>query len=227
MVSQTNTDAWAKAGVMFRETLGAGSTNAFVPLTPANGVVFQGRPTTGGSTTTFNHGPIVAAPYWVRLVRSGNTFSSFISPDGTTWTALGQATLSMASQIFVGLAVSSHHNGTLSTALFDNVTASVAGPPPPDSQAPTTPTGLTATGITASSVSLSWNASADLPNPGGSGVGGYYVYRNGNTTTPLRPSAARPSPTPGSPPRRRIPTRSPPSTERRRSMSRPPPVPSA
>ena len=185
VVSQTNTNAWAKAGVMVRETLAAGSTNAFVPLTPANGVVFQGRPITGGSTTTFNFGPIVAAPYWVRLVRAGNTFSAFISPDGTTWTSLGQTTISMASQTFVGLAVSSHHNGTLCTGVFDNVTVNAAAPPPPDTQAPTTPTGLTATGTTASTVSLSWNASTDLPNPGGSGIGGYYVYRNGNTSTPI------------------------------------------
>ena len=85
VVSQTNTNAWAKAGVMFRETLATGSTNAFVPLTPANGVVFQGRPTTGGSSTTFNYGPLVAAPYWVRLVRAGSTFTASISPDGTTW----------------------------------------------------------------------------------------------------------------------------------------------
>ena len=69
--------------------------------------------------------------------------------------------------------------------MFDNVTVSVAAPPPPDTQAPTIPTGLTATSITASSVSLSWSASTDLPNPGGTGVGGYYVYRNGNTTTPI------------------------------------------
>src|SRR4029077_5798786 len=177
VVSQTNTDVWAKAGVMVRENLGAGSINAFVPLTPANGVVFQGRRTTGGSSTTFNYGPIVTAPYWGRLVRAGNTFSAFISPDGTNWTSLGQTTISMASQSFVGLAVSSHHNGTLSTAVFDNVSLAAAAPPPPDTQAPTTPTGLTATGITASSVSLSWSASTDLPNPGGSGVGGYYVYR--------------------------------------------------
>ncbi|HET9330913.1 MAG TPA: PQQ-dependent sugar dehydrogenase, partial [Steroidobacteraceae bacterium] len=185
VVSQTNTNAWAKAGVMVRETLGAGSTNAFVPLTPTNGIVFQGRALAGGSTATFNYGPIVAAPYWVRLVRAGNTFSASISPDGTTWTALGQTTISMASQTFVGLAVSSHRNGTLCTAVFDNVTVTAAAPPPPDTQAPTTPTGLIATGVTASSVALSWNASTDLPNPGGTGVGGYYVYRNGNTTTPI------------------------------------------
>ena len=34
-------------------------------------------------------------------------------------------------------------------------------------------------------MTLSWTASVDLPNPGGAGIGGYYVYRNGNTTTPI------------------------------------------
>src|SRR6185437_13962351 len=185
VVSQSNTNAWAKAGVMFRETLDPGSRNAFVPITPTSGIVFQGRPTAGGSSTTFSYGPTVAAPYWLRLVRAGSTLTASFSPDGSSWTALGQTTISMASQIFVGLAVSSHHNGTLSTVVFDNVTAAAAAPPPPDTQAPTVPTGLTATSITASSVSLSWSASTDLPNPGGTGVGGYYVYRNGNTTTPI------------------------------------------
>jgi len=122
VVSQTNTNAWAKAGVMIRETLVAGSTNAFVPVTPQNGVVFQDRATTGGSSATITFGPIVAAPYWVRLVRAGNTFSAYASADGTTWTSLGQTTINMASQAYIGLAVTSHNNGTLSTALFDNVT---------------------------------------------------------------------------------------------------------
>ena len=48
-----------------------------------------------------------------------------------------------------------------------------------DTQAPTVPTGLTASSITAGSIKLGWSASTDLPNPGASGVGGYYVYRNG------------------------------------------------
>ena len=132
----------------------------------------------------------------------------------------------MASQIFVGLAVSSHHNGTLSTAVFDNVTVSVAAPPPPDTQSPTIPTGLTATSITASSVSLSWSASTDLPNPGGTGVGGYYVYRNGNTTTPIATVSGTSFTDTGLTadhdvylPGRRLRQR------QRRSMSRPPPAP--
>jgi chitodextrinase len=48
-----------------------------------------------------------------------------------------------------------------------------------DTQAPTVPTGLVASNISTSSLTLSWNASTDLPNPGGAGVGGYVVYRNG------------------------------------------------
>jgi chitodextrinase len=48
-----------------------------------------------------------------------------------------------------------------------------------DTQAPTVPTGLAATSVTLSSITLGWNASTDLPNPGATGVGGYYIYRNG------------------------------------------------
>jgi hypothetical protein len=88
----------------------------------------------------------------------------------------------MATQIYVGLAVTSHANGALSTAVFDNVTISTPGA---DTQAPTVPTGLMATNTTGSSISLSWAAATDLPNPGGSGVGGYYIYRNGNVTSPI------------------------------------------
>ena len=182
VVSQSNTNVWAKAGVMIRETLTAGSTNAFVAVTPGNGVVFQDRPTTGAASATATYGPKVIAPYWLQLVRAGNTFKAYASPDGTTWTALGQITISMATPAYIGLAVTSHSNGALSTAVFDNVTVTAAAPPPPDTQAPTVPTGLAAPIVAANSVSLSWNASTDLPNPGGSGVGGYYVYRNGNTT---------------------------------------------
>jgi chitodextrinase/regulation of enolase protein 1 (concanavalin A-like superfamily) len=184
VVSQTNTSAWAKAGVMIRETLATGSRYAAVELTPSNGVVWQDRAATGGEAGT-TQGPIVTAPYWVRVVRAGNTFTGYLSSDGVTWTSIGHYTITMASQVYVGLAVCSHFNGILSTTVFDNVTVTAAAPPPPDTQPPTVPTGLAATSVTATTLTLSWSASTDLPNPGGSGVGGYYVYRNGNTTTPI------------------------------------------
>lgn len=46
-----------------------------------------------------------------------------------------------------------------------------------DTQAPTTPTNLTATAVSSSQINLSWSASTDNV-----GVAGYRIYRNGGTT---------------------------------------------
>jgi YD repeat-containing protein len=129
VVSQTNTNAVAKAGVMFRETLAAGSANVFMELTPTSGSVMQSRAATNAASTSV-HGTAVAAPYWVRLTRAGNTFTGFISVDGVTWTQVNQVTVPMAATVYAGLAVTSHVSGTLSTAVFDNVSI-VGGPTTP------------------------------------------------------------------------------------------------
>ena len=47
---------------------------------------------------------------------------------------------------------------------------------PPDTIAPSVPTGLTATNVTSNAITLSWNASSD--NAGGSGMRGYNVVRD-------------------------------------------------
>jgi hypothetical protein len=123
VVSQTNTNGFAKAGVMIRETLAPGATNAFQSLTYSYGVEYEVRTATNASSVEVGSlGPIVTLPYWVRLVRAGNVFTAYISADGVTWNSYGQSTLTMASQAYVGLAVTSHNNGTLNTAVFDNVT---------------------------------------------------------------------------------------------------------
>jgi hypothetical protein len=62
-------------------------------------------------------------PYWVKVVRSGNNFSGFGSPDGVNWTQIGPTqTIPMAQNVYIGLAVSSDNNSMLATATFDNVT---------------------------------------------------------------------------------------------------------
>ena len=120
VASQQNTDPWAKAGVMIRETLTAGSTHAFMAITPGNGAAFQRRTTTGGSSLNTG-GYSVTAPYWVRLMRTGTTFTGFISSDGKNWTQVGSDTISMASSVYIGLAVTAHNNTVLNTSTFDNV----------------------------------------------------------------------------------------------------------
>ncbi|MGO4270811.1 hypothetical protein AB4Z22_13350 [Paenibacillus sp. TAF58] len=58
----------------------------------------------------------------MKLSRTGNTFTSYISPDGTTWTQIGSTTVSMSSNAYIGLAVSSHDTTKLSTVSFNHVT---------------------------------------------------------------------------------------------------------
>ncbi len=117
VASLENTSAWAKAGVMIRETLTASSRHAFAAVTPRNGLAFVRRVTTGGATAITYRGT-ETAPYWVRLVRSGSTFSAYQSATGTGWTLIGSQTISMAATVYVGLAVNSQNVSTLATATF-------------------------------------------------------------------------------------------------------------
>jgi regulation of enolase protein 1 (concanavalin A-like superfamily) len=58
---------------------------------------------------------------WVRIVRSGSTFTGYVSNNGTTWTQVGVDTNPMATAVQIGLAVSSDSNTVAGTATFDNV----------------------------------------------------------------------------------------------------------
>ena len=130
VLSLQNTDPWAKAGVMFRETLANTSTHAYMLVSFGNGTALQYRDSSGGVSSNIG-GPGSPAPYWVRLVRAGNTFTGFASSDGVNWTSVGSATIAMNSQINVGLAVTAHNNGSLNNAVFDNVSVtSTTGLPP-------------------------------------------------------------------------------------------------
>lgn len=119
--SLTNTNTYAKAGVMFRETLTPTSKHAMTDITAAAGVEFLTRNAVSGVTAAD-----VAAgtsPKWLRVVRSGNVFTSYTSDNGTTWTQLGTPkTIAMANTIYAGMAVTSHANGTLATGVFSDVT---------------------------------------------------------------------------------------------------------
>jgi len=116
---------WTKAGVMMRESLAAGSRNAMMLVSAAKGLAFQRRLSTNGASVSTS-GIAGAAPMFVKLTRAGNTITAYRSTDGVAWTTVGSDTVTMASTIYVGLAVTSHLRGTPATATFDStvVTAS-------------------------------------------------------------------------------------------------------
>src|ERR1019366_4585259 len=112
-------DVWAKAGLMARETLDAGSRFAASLATPAmNGDVFEWRDPASSTSSSSGSFPANYPNTWLRLKRAGNVFAGFGSYDGQTWVQLGSATIAMPSQIYVGFAVDSHNAGLLTTALF-------------------------------------------------------------------------------------------------------------
>jgi regulation of enolase protein 1 (concanavalin A-like superfamily) len=132
--------SFAKAGVMIRETMSADAADAYMAYQQGvsngywwDGVIFIARPSDGGSNDQVAS-TATGLPYWVRVVRSGNTFSAYGSQDGVNWVGLGSQTVTMAQNVYVGLGVTSANNSALATATFDNVSvngvmASLEGPP--------------------------------------------------------------------------------------------------
>jgi hypothetical protein len=107
---------------MIRESLTAGSKNVVMEISASAGQsCFQYRSATSGTTNT-NAKLAATAPRWVRLTRVGNLLTGSISTDGTVWTDVGSATISMGSEIYIGLAVTSHDNTQTCETIFDSVT---------------------------------------------------------------------------------------------------------
>jgi regulation of enolase protein 1 (concanavalin A-like superfamily) len=121
-----NTRPATKAGVMIRESLVAGSKNAFMGLMSGPQADFQTRIATGGTTTNTKRAG--GAPMWVKLTRNADVIAGFTSPDGAVWTALGSpVTIPMAASLFAGLAVTSHDNSLQTVAGFGGVSVVAYG----------------------------------------------------------------------------------------------------
>jgi regulation of enolase protein 1 (concanavalin A-like superfamily) len=127
VVSLQNTDQYAKAGVMIRESLDSGSRHAALVLTPGSGVYFEDRLTTGGPSASPASDGSARAPYWVRLVRTGDTIQAFRSSDGVSWTSMGSVNIPMNTTVYIGLVLTSHNNSRLSIAAFTNVVVTSGG----------------------------------------------------------------------------------------------------
>ena len=117
----------AQAGVMVRETLNPNATDGYVFY--ESYMYFYYRTTTGGSTA-YNGNSVGSPPYWVKLVRTGNTFTAYVSPDGVSWTQRDSAqTITMAQNVYIGFGVSSNVNSSLATVTFDNATVTIGTTP--------------------------------------------------------------------------------------------------
>jgi hypothetical protein len=130
--SLENTDPFAKAGVMIRDTLEPGARNAGVFVTPENGTRYQRRITADDTyeTTLFINDANDPnwAPNWVRLERtSSGLVRAFYSENGSDWESFSVQVVSMSFPIYVGLAVTSHNADEVCEAVLSNVTITGTG----------------------------------------------------------------------------------------------------
>jgi glucose/arabinose dehydrogenase/regulation of enolase protein 1 (concanavalin A-like superfamily) len=157
---QTAPSAWAKAGVMITQSTAANApfVDALVapnvsPSTPnINGIGCNANgcgsplppiiPTTGYGvrmqyTSTGSKQPaslpagFTSPNEWLKLQRSGNTFTAWDSVDGVNWNLIGTTSLTMTNPALIGLFVTSHNIGQPSSVAFDNVSVTAPTPPGP------------------------------------------------------------------------------------------------
>jgi hypothetical protein len=155
--SLVNTNNWAKAGVMIRQSLDADSKFAYMIVSAAQGVSFGWRQLPAGACDSRTQTG-VAAPQWVKLIRTGDVFTAQYSTNGTTWLDVKNSDGTVASttvamtgaSVYIGLCVTSHDAARTTTAVFS---------------------GATTTGT----VTGSWEVTAigDDPEPGNSAQGLY------------------------------------------------------
>lgn len=140
------THHWAKAGIMARASLEPGAAHVFLAMTPRQGPALIRRHEYGTLSEDDAHqamrivekngrqifqqrgrggvesgvGSIVEGEgvRWLRLVRRGDIFSAFDSPDRVNWNWLGTVEVALPGQIQLGFAVCSHAVGETAAAQF-------------------------------------------------------------------------------------------------------------
>ncbi|MHC4535914.1 MAG: hypothetical protein ACYS6K_18345 [Planctomycetota bacterium] len=119
-----DTHEWAKAGIMLRDELTQDSAYSMIAVTPGRGLAFQVRYNSGETTVSMHGGPAahLKVPISLRLVAIGHTVTGYYYADGM-WIKLGATTddckcYGADNAGHVGLAVTSHVEGTPTTATF-------------------------------------------------------------------------------------------------------------
>ena len=114
------TDPWARAGLMMRESLAAGSRNVFLSVTAARGGVLQWRERLGEETrVTLDRS--FSAPCWLKLKREGSTFTALRSRNGAHWTVVDKVTIAVTKDLYVGMAAVGVRGNLLNESAFEQV----------------------------------------------------------------------------------------------------------
>lgn len=116
-------NGWQKGGIMIRDTLAANSKHQFIAAIGA-GYAHQYRAYTGGGST--NPADDTSSTYsktpWLRMVKIGNTITSYVKQDGEyDWLKVHSIESVFSSDFYLGLAVTSHEFDQPTTLTVSNL----------------------------------------------------------------------------------------------------------
>jgi hypothetical protein len=119
--------AGIEAGLVVRRDLTDNAPMAFVGDAPEEAPAIR-RGFRGGRHRALAaaEGERRGAPYWVRLVRQGNTVTAYRSADGRQWAETGSETVELARIAYVGLAAAPLADKPGGSIAFDNITVIAA-----------------------------------------------------------------------------------------------------
>jgi hypothetical protein len=126
VTSIQNTNVYAKAGVMFRQSLDPSATSVILDVKPDGGIELMARMSPGDVTTFLGGAFVESFPVSLKLTRVSGSVESLIvayvmGAGDSGWTQIGFAAVPIAPTAFAGLAVTSHDPSTLNTSTFDQV----------------------------------------------------------------------------------------------------------
>ena len=107
------------AGIMMRESNAAGAKKAQLMTNLSQFSRREFRTATNGQA--FPQQFPSQNRYWLRIVRSGNQFTMYVSPNGMAWYVAGAQNIVMQSCIEIGLVLTNYTSNSTVTGTFSNV----------------------------------------------------------------------------------------------------------
>jgi ferric-dicitrate binding protein FerR (iron transport regulator) len=116
-----------EAGLVIRRDLTDGAPTTFIGNAPGRAPEMR-RGFRGGRNIASADGDSErrGVPYWVRLVRQGNTVTAYRSSDGQQWAETGSDTVDLAETAFAGLAAAALADNPGGSVAFDNIKVTAA-----------------------------------------------------------------------------------------------------
>jgi hypothetical protein len=126
LVTGINPLANGWAGVVMRESTAAGAKKAQLVTNLSNLSRREFRTTTNGAAKLQQFPS--QNRYWLRIVRTGNQFTMYVSPNGMAWSPVAGQLIVMQSCIEVGLVLTNYTSNSTVTGTFSNVGFSQVNP---------------------------------------------------------------------------------------------------